>query len=116
MSALTKTDSVVFVWGQWNIGPEWFCICKYHSADQYSDHTKPYGTSPKGTVFLVKKISKRDSNDTARRPNINKTAGATQHKIPARADIRPYFSVHLKILGFFMSLGLKQSYCFSVFL
>jgi hypothetical protein len=34
-------------------------------------------------------------------PNINKTAGATQHKIPAIAALIEYFKLHLIKLGFF---------------
>jgi hypothetical protein len=35
------------------------------------------------------------------RPNINKMAGATQHKIPAIAALMEYFKLHLIKFGFF---------------
>ena len=36
-------------------------------------------------------------------PNINKTAGATQHKIPAIAALMEYFKLHLIKIRFFFS-------------
>jgi hypothetical protein len=33
-------------------------------------------------------------------PNINKTAGATQHNIPVTAALNEYFIPHFKKLGF----------------
>ncbi|CAI8410083.1 MAG: Uncharacterised protein [Flavobacteriaceae bacterium] len=38
------------------------------------------------------------------RPNINKIAGATQHKIPAIAALTEYFKLHFIKFGFFSSV------------